>query len=48
MKFAAYMLCWPLLGVFAVMAFVTDGMIDACDAMDYALDKLQDYAESDA
>jgi hypothetical protein len=48
MKFAAYMLCWPLLGVFAVMAFVTDGMIDACEAMDCVLEKLEDYVESDA
>jgi hypothetical protein len=47
MKFAAYMVCWPLLGVFAVMAFVTDSMIDVCEGLDCLLSKLEDYVEAE-
>lgn len=48
MKFAAWCMCWPLLGIFGALAFVTDSMIDVCEALDGALEKLEDFIESDA
>lgn len=47
MKFAAWCACWPLLGVFAVMAFATDGMVSVCESLDCVLAKLEDYVESE-
>jgi hypothetical protein len=47
MKFAAWVMCWPLLGVFAVAAFVTDSMIDVCEALDCVLEKHEDYVEAE-
>lgn len=47
MRFAAWVLCWPLLGLFGVAGFVADSMIDACEWLDRVLERLEDYVDSE-
>jgi hypothetical protein len=46
MKLIAWLSCWPLLMAFAVLAFVTDSLIDVCEAANEALERLEDYVDA--
>jgi hypothetical protein len=46
MKFAAWLICWPILGIFGALAFVTDAMIDACELTNNVLERIEDYVDS--
>jgi hypothetical protein len=48
MRYAAHLACWPLIGLFGFVAIFTDSMIDICEALDKAIESLQEYAEGDA
>ncbi|MBN3822335.1 hypothetical protein G3O00_01715 [Burkholderia sp. Ac-20384] len=47
MRTAAWLMCWPLLGLMWVTATVGDSMEDACLALDETIGRLLDYAESE-
>jgi hypothetical protein len=47
MKGAAWLMCWPLLGLLWFSATGADMLSDATDALDGAIDQLLDYAESE-
>lgn len=47
MKFAAWCICWPLLGAMWFCATLGDCMCDACDGLDGVLDSLGNFIESE-
>lgn len=47
MRAAAWLACWPLLGLMWCAATLGDSMGDACLMLDEAIGRLLDYAESE-
>jgi hypothetical protein len=48
MKGAAWLMCWPLLGLLWFSATGADMLSDVTDSLDVSLDRLLDYVERDA
>jgi hypothetical protein len=43
MKFAAWVMCWPLLGLLWVCATIGDSMGGACEKLEDALEALEGF-----